>query len=548
MASRHFCLKGIPVRLSAKGVFRGMSAAVMASVLVACGGGGGGGGGSGGGNSPLVPNPAEELKLTFSADRTTLPLNIAGDAAAIGSAYTSTINLRSSYVPGGGTQGGNCWTATFSILSGAPSGALFTTGGGTLGATDQFQVSTSGAWTVLLNATSQAGTVVIEAAVPDPNTATVTCNDTKVEIGARFSGTPISYVRKQFQVVVGQASGKASQIRVNTSAPNFLFAQGTNGTTQLQVQAQVLDEAGQRVPDPASGVRNVYASILGTSGAADDDALLRSAADGGSRKWVLARTVNGQADFTLVSGSTTGSVFVEILADRFDNNVENGITDPVRNAFAVPVVASAGQDALVIETATDLPAAEEEKSYATILTASGGVPPYKWERVLSTSLPVGLSLSSDGIISGTPFVDGTFRFALKVTDSATVPQSAVKEFSITIVPAVPVPGVLQIATTGLPDASECAQYLTLLTAAAGTPPYTWSAAPSPFAGSMVVNADGVVTGKGPAFDPAFIDTDNDPLRNTYKVAFTVKDSDGQVATRNFTIVVTDNLPGATVCP
>lgn len=511
----------------AKGIFRGLALGVTASLLVACGGGGGGGGSDGGGNSPLVPNPAETLKLTFSADRTSLPLNIAGDAAAIGSPYTSTINLRGSFVPGGGTEGGNCWSAEFNIISGAASGFLVPPllTGATSGSTRFFTSSSSGNWDVLLTSTDKAGTVTIEVAVPNPDTATVTCNDDKIEIGARFAGTPISYIREQFQVAVGQATGKASQIRINRSAPEFLFAQNTNGTTQLIVQAEVVDEAGQRVPNPASGTRNLYASIIETASPADDDALLR--AGGASGKWVLSSSTNGQAQFTLVSGVATGSLLVEIMTDRFDNNVDNGITEPVRNLFTVPVVLSVGQEALAVSTATDLPSAEEEKSYATILTATGGVPPYRWERVSGSSLPSGLSLSSDGVITGTPFVDGTFRFALKVTDSATLPQTVMKEFSITITPApVPEPVVTapQVVTSALPAGTANQPYLALLAASGGKTPYTWSATPTQFAGGLGVSSGGVINGTAGG-------------AGTYAVAFTVTDSDGLVANRIINITI-----------
>jgi len=510
------------VRSIAKGILRGLTLGVATTMLVACGGGGGGSN-----KSPLVPNPSENMQLTFSADRTSLPLNLEGDLAVVGSAFTSTINLRSSFVPGGGSEGGNCWSAEFNIISGAASGMLVppVLAGVSTGVTTFFTSSSSGNWQVLLNSTDKAGVVTIEVAVPNPDTATVRCNDDRIEIGARFAGTPITYVRKQFQVTVGQATGKASQILINRASPNFLFAQNTNGTTQLVVQAQVLDEAGQRVPDPASGTHNLYASIIETAGLADNDALLR--AGGSSGKWVLASSTNGQAQFTIVSGVATGAVLIEFLADRFDNNVDNGITDPVRNMALVPVVASVGQEALAIATATELPDAIEDKPYATVLTATGGVPPYRWERVAGSFLPSGLSLSSDGVITGIPAEDGTFRFALRVTDSSTIPLSVIKEFSITV-EAAPVPEPVatapQVATVQLPAGTAGQPYLALLTAVGGTLPYTWSATPSPFAGNLTVNADGVISGTAGA-------------AGVYPVAFTVKDADGLVAIRIVNITI-----------
>lgn len=516
----------------AKGIFRGLALGVTTSLLVACGGGGGGGGGSdGGGNSSLIPNPAETLKLTFSADRTSLPLNIAGDAAAIGSPYTSTINLRSNYVPGGGPEGGNCWSAEFNIIGGAASGFLVPPllAGTTSGSTKFFTSSSSGNWNVLLTSTANAGTVTIEVAVPNPDTATVTCNDDKIEIGARFAGTPISYIREQFQVAVGQATGKASQIRVNRSAPGFLFAQNTNGATQLQVQAQVLDEAGQPVTNPVAGVRNLYATIVNDpTTTVDNDALLRSPTDGGSRKWVLARTTNGQADFAVISGSATGTLLIEVVADRFDNNVDNGIAEAVRNRFSVPVVISVAQEALGVATATDLPAAVEGRPYATILSATGGVPPYEWALVPGSVPPGGLAVSPDGVVTGTPVVNGTFRFALKVSDSGTVAQSVTKEFAMAIAPAT---GLLAIQTQALPSAQVGLPYRAAVVADGGTPPYKWSMEP---ATTFAIDSNsGVISG-----------TPGTSAVGPHNIVVTVTDGKGTIVRNNFVITVAQ-LPETT---
>ncbi|HCN28967.1 MAG TPA: hypothetical protein DIT64_09405 [Verrucomicrobiales bacterium] len=50
------------------------------------------------------------------------------------------------------------------------------------------------------------------------------------------------------------------------------------------------------------------------------------------------------------------------------------------------------------------------------LTASGGTAPYTWS-VLSGALPAGVTLSSAGVLSGTPTAAGTFTFTVQVSDS-----------------------------------------------------------------------------------------------------------------------------------
>jgi len=72
--------------------------------------------------------------------------------------------------------------------------------------------------------------------------------------------------------------------------------------------------------------------------------------------------------------------------------------------------------------------------YSQTLQASSGVQPYIWSVSLGI-LPIGLSLSPDGVISGTPIVTGFFPFTVEVTDSSTPkPQIATANLGITINP------------------------------------------------------------------------------------------------------------------
>jgi hypothetical protein len=83
-------------------------------------------------------------------------------------------------------------------------------------------------------------------------------------------------------------------------------------------------------------------------------------------------------------------------------------------------------------TTTSLPAATKEVSYSTVLSASGGTSPLSWT-VRSGSLPAGLNLSSDGVISGLLATSGTSDFSVQVTDSSTpTPQTKTASLSITV--------------------------------------------------------------------------------------------------------------------
>ncbi|MGA9968429.1 MAG: putative Ig domain-containing protein, partial [Terriglobales bacterium] len=82
-----------------------------------------------------------------------------------------------------------------------------------------------------------------------------------------------------------------------------------------------------------------------------------------------------------------------------------------------------------------LPAGIVNTPYSQNLQANSGTLPYTWSLANGTLLPIGLSLSSSGVISGTPIVNGTFNFTVQVKDSSTPnPQTASANLSITINP------------------------------------------------------------------------------------------------------------------
>lgn len=100
--------------------------------------------------------------------------------------------------------------------------------------------------------------------------------------------------------------------------------------------------------------------------------------------------VNGTTVVTIVSSGTSNPVITTSLA-----LCPGQIYQPYAEASGPCSSAGAGQQ----------------------FTASGGTPPYTWTAVSGT--PTGLSLSSSGLLSGTPTASGTFSsFVVHVADSA----------------------------------------------------------------------------------------------------------------------------------
>ncbi|RDB64384.1 hypothetical protein C1878_00540 [Gordonibacter sp. 28C] len=98
-------------------------------------------------------------------------------------------------------------------------------------------------------------------------------------------------------------------------------------------------------------------------------------------------------------------------------------------------------------TTTDLPFAMTGELYSQALAASG-TEPVAWS-VASGELPAGLSLSADGIISGTPSTKGASSFAVEAANDYGADTA---DFSITVVgpPVITVSDTLPAGETGKP--------------------------------------------------------------------------------------------------
>ena len=104
--------------------------------------------------------------------------------------------------------------------------------------------------------------------------------------------------------------------------------------------------------------------------------------------------------------------------------VQNTLTQAESSAMPVVIAAPAlSATATLAVTSTTLPQGVGGTPFSATLSATGGTPGYAWS-LSSGQLPAGLSLSSAGIISGTPSASGSYSFIVTVTDSSAPVQSA----------------------------------------------------------------------------------------------------------------------------
>jgi hypothetical protein len=117
-------------------------------------------------------------------------------------------------------------------------------------------------------------------------------------------------------------------------------------------------------------------------------------------------------------------------------------------------------------TTTSVPGGTATQPYNFEVQATGGIGELTWSLSAGT-LPVGLTLSSTGAISGTPTSEGLSNFTVKVTDS--FGQTDTRALSMTV-SAAP----LFITTTSLPGGGIGQFYSQPVQTTGGTAPLTFS--------------------------------------------------------------------------
>jgi len=130
---------------------------------------------------------------------------------------------------------------------------------------------------------------------------------------------------------------------------------------------------------------------------------------------------------------TDGNAFDLYLYSSDGNSVNQTLTLPNGNTYAASFSnyqVIRGVTGTFSITSVSLVNGQVGAAYSQTLTATGGTIPYTWS-IVSGTLPVGLTISSEGVILGTPTITGgPTSITFKVTDSTGA--NATKSISIAI--------------------------------------------------------------------------------------------------------------------
>ncbi|MHA7271002.1 beta strand repeat-containing protein [Arthrobacter sp. HLT1-20] len=254
------------------------------------------------------------------------------------------------------------------------------------------------------------------------------------------------------------------------------------------------------LPTPAAG--DAYSAQLATTGGYGTFNYAITSAS-------LPTGLTLNTDTGLISGTPTavGSYGFTVTS----TDVATAGPNPVKVARDYTLVVPS----VPLQLVGQLPQAHVGSPYTGALAASGGTGPYAFVMQPLKTLPAGLSLAANGLLTGTPTLAGTFDVAVKVTDV----YGSISNLtgSLTIAP------LIAVTPATLPGGQTGSSYSQQLTASGGTAPYAFTVTAGTLPAGLSLAANGALTGTptvhgSSTFTVTAKDAGNFPGTTSYTVA------------------------------
>lgn len=327
------------------------------------------------------------------------------------------------------------WTANGAAISGANDNT-YVPGAGSVGDTLTVRVTASKAGFSDGVATSAATTTVkgpLLATVAPSISGTPAVGATQTAspgtwqpTGATFTykwlanGTAISGATKPTYVPTAAVQGETLQVQVTAAKSGYTTASATSTATSPIGPLAPLHIVTTAVPRGVVGV--AYNQLLESSGGTDPIV------------WTVTGTLPAGLKLSstgVISGTPTAAASSTVTITATDSATAK---TKASESLTVSVVAFG------IST-TALNSSVQDSPFSQQLTAVGGTPPYSWS-IKSGALPAGLTLSSTGLLSGTPTIAGDFSVTIAAADSSSPANTDSAGFTVDVAVDTTPPGAV----------------------------------------------------------------------------------------------------------
>ncbi|SCB46735.1 Putative Ig domain-containing protein, partial [Rhizobium miluonense] len=499
-------------------------------------------------------NSPTSITATVPAGTGTVDIRVttAGGTSATSAAdqytYIAAPTVSSISPNSGATAGGTSVTISGSNLTGATS----VTFGGTAASSFTVDSATSitatvpahaaGAADVAITTVGGTGTLVGGYTFLNPPVAgnvslTVAPNSANNSVPLSLSGGAAASVAVATQPTHGTATASGLSITYTPTpgyagSDSFTYTATNAGGTSAPATVSITVSA----PTIAIGPSTLSAGAVATAYSQT------ITASGGTSSYTYAVTSGSlPAGLTLsptsglVSGTPTAGGTFNFIVTATDSSTGTGPFTGTQ-AYSLTIAAPT-----ISVSPTTLSSGTVGTVYSQTITASGGTSSYTYA-VTAGALPAGLSLSTGGLVSGTPTAGGSFNVTITATDSSTgtgAPFTGSQAYNLTI--SAP---TLAITPATIPTAALNTVYSQIVTASGGTAPYHYAVTAGALPSGLALSPAGTIAGT-----PTVASTFN----------FTITATDSSTGTGPFTnskaysLVVTANPPvagnvSATVAP
>jgi hypothetical protein len=283
--------------------------------------------------------------------------------------------------------------------------------------------------------------------------------------GGSLGGTPTGYGVFNFTVQVASGPLTATQALALTIQPPPVVISTTS-------------------PLPGGQVNSAYTQSLAATGGT------------GTYAWTVGAGSTLPAGLSLSTGGALTGTPTAYGAFNFTVRATSGLAG--NQVFAEKAFALTIQPAPVLITTTSpLTGGQVTTAYSQAFAATGGTGSYAWTLASGSSLPSGLSLSTSGLLNGTPTAYGSFNFTIRATSGPAGNQVFTeKAFALTIQPAP----VVITTTSPLPGGQLTTAYGQTFAATGGTGSFVWALATgSSLPGGLSLSGGGVLSGTPTAY-------------------------------------------------